>query len=187
MLTHANHPVRLDAERALRHLDRLYGFALSIAGDRHEAEDLVQDVLESLVRRPRRLHAGQNESAYLYTMLRNRHFDRLRAKGRRPQVEFEQVGFEPETRSGETPQARAEQRDVLDAVAQLPLEHRETLVAVDIAGLTYRETATLLGVPVGTVMSRLHRARTKVVRTVGETTQPRLVRAAPALAVAGAG
>jgi RNA polymerase sigma-70 factor (ECF subfamily) len=186
MLSHAT-TAQLDADRALRHLDRLYGFALSITGDRHESEDLVQDVLESLVRRPRKLRAGQNESAYLYTMLRNRHFDRLRAKGRRPQVELERAGVEPEVRSGETPHARAEQRDVLDAVARLPLDYREALVAVDVAGLSYRETAELLDVPLGTVMSRLHRARTNVVRSVTGTTAQRLVRAAPARAVAAVG
>jgi len=176
---------QLDADRALRHLDRLYGYALSITGDRHEAEDLVQDALESLLRRPRPIRAGDNENAYLYTMLRNRHYDRLRAKARRPQVEFERAGVEPEARSGESPEARAEQRDVLDAVAKLPLDYRETLVAVDVAGLSYREAARMLDVPVGTVMSRLHRARANVVAAVTTTAEPRLRRATPALAVAG--
>jgi RNA polymerase sigma-70 factor (ECF subfamily) len=186
MLLHRPH-AQLDADRALRHLDRLYGYALSITGDSHEAEDLVQDVLESLLRRPRRIRAGDNENAYLYTMLRNRHFDRLRAKARRPQVEFEQAGVEPEARSGESPAERAEQRAVLDAVAELPLDYRETLVAVDVAGLSYREAATMLDVPLGTVMSRLHRARANVVAAVTATAEPRLRRATPVLAVAGVG
>jgi RNA polymerase sigma-70 factor (ECF subfamily) len=159
--------VRLDAERAALHLDQLYRFAFTITGDRDEAEDLVQDVFESLLKRPREIRGHDSESAYLFTMLRHRYFDLLRTKRRRPQqVELERPEEEYEARSGERPDARAEHRDVLDAVAQLALHHREALVAVDVAGLSYGETAAWLGVPIGTVMSRLHRARAQVVAAV---------------------
>jgi RNA polymerase sigma-70 factor, ECF subfamily len=158
--------ILLDADRALRHLDRLFRYALAITGGRDAAEDLVQDTFETLLRRPRRLRAHDNESAYLYTMLRNRHYDGLRAKRRRPQAELDETALAHEARTGESPHARAEQREVLDAIAQLSLPYRETLVAVDVAGLSYAETAASLDVPVGTVMSRLHRARASVVAAV---------------------
>jgi RNA polymerase sigma-70 factor (ECF subfamily) len=155
--------IRLDAERALRHLDQLYRYATAITGDRDEAEDLVHDVFEALLRRPRSIRARDNERAYLLTMLRHRYVDALRQRRRRPQTALERPGEEHEARAGESPHARAEQREVLDAVAQLALHHREALVAVDVAGLGYAEAAALLGVPVGTVMSRVHRARGRVV------------------------
>ena len=158
--------IRLDAERAVRHLDLLYRYATAITGDRDQAEDLVHDVFEALLRRPRSIRARGTERAYLLTMLRHRHVDALRQRHRRPQVELERFAEEHEARAGEDPAARAEQREVLDAVARLALHHREALVAVDVAGLSYGETAAFLGVPVGTVMSRLHRARAQVVAAV---------------------
>ena len=155
--------IRLDAERAVAHLDHLYRYAVAITGDRSEAEDLVQDVLEALLRRPRAIRDHDNERAYLLAMLRHRYLDALRVKRRRPQLELERAGYEQQARVGERPDARAEQRDVLDAVARLSLHHREALVAVDVAGLSYGEAAAFLGLPKGTVMSRLHRARANVV------------------------
>ena len=155
--------IRLDAERAIRHIDHLYRYAAVVTGDRVEAEDLVHDVFEALLRRPRALRTRDHERAYLFTMLRHRHVDAVRVRRRRPQVELERSGEEQEARAGEGPAARAEQRDVLDAVARLAPHHREVLVAVDVAGLSYDEAAAFLGVPVGTVMSRLHRARARVV------------------------
>jgi RNA polymerase sigma-70 factor (ECF subfamily) len=148
--------IRLDAERAVLHLDQLYRYAAAITGDRHEAEDLVHDVFEALLRRPRSIRAREQERAYLLTMLRHRYIDALRVRRRRPQLEPERTGEEQEARAGEGPAARAEQRDVLDAVARLALHHREALVAVDVAGFSYGEAAAFLGLPVGTVMSRPH-------------------------------
>ena len=70
------------------------------------------------------------------------------------------------TKLGRGPEARAEQGDVMRAVSELKPHHREALVAVDLAGLSYAEAADFLGVPLGTVMSRLHRARASVVNAV---------------------
>jgi RNA polymerase sigma-70 factor (ECF subfamily) len=158
--------IRLDAERAVPHLDQLYRYAVAITGDRNEAEDLVQNVLEALLRRPREIRDHYNERAYLLSMVRHRYFDALRRKRRRPQAELERPADEQEARVGERPDARAVQRNVLDAVARLSLHHREALVAVDVAGLSYGEAAAFLGLPIGTVMSRLHRARANVVAAV---------------------
>ena len=158
--------IRLDAERAINHLDQLYRYAVAITGDRNEAEDLVQDVLEALLRRPRKIRDHDNERAYLLAMLRHRYLDALRVKRRRPQLELERAGDEQQARVGERPDARAEQRDVLHAVAQLSFHQREALVAVDVAGLSYTEAAAFLGLPKGTVMSRLHRARANVIAAV---------------------
>lgn len=164
--------IRLDAERAVRHLDQLYRSAIAITGDRGEAEDLVHDVFEALLRRPRSIHARDNERAYLLTMLRHRYVDILRYRRRRPQVEHARADEEQAARAGEDPAARAEQREVLDAVARLALHYREALVAVDVAGLSYGEAADFLGVPVGTVMSRLYRARANVMAAIGAVEKP---------------
>jgi RNA polymerase sigma-70 factor (ECF subfamily) len=164
MERHAAHTgtVVLDAQRALAHLDRLYRFALMLGRDQGEAEDVVQDVVERLLRRPRRV-SPSSELAYLTTMVRNRHQDVLRERFRRPiGVPLDDALELVSGRSGEGPQERVEQREILDAVDALSRVHREVIVAVDIAGLSYQEAAATLGIPVGTVMSRLYRARAAV-------------------------
>ena len=156
----------LDADTALRHIDRLHAAALALAGNRADAEDLVQETYLTLLRRPRRLRGG-SELAYLMTMLRNRFIDDRRTAARRQTsaglYEFED---QPDPRGGLRPDRVAEDREVLDAVHALESPFRETVVAVDVLGLSYKEAAAALEVPVGTVMSRLARGRDRVVRAL---------------------
>jgi RNA polymerase sigma-70 factor (ECF subfamily) len=162
----------LDADSALRHLDRLHAAALALSGNRADAEDLVQETYLTLLRRPRRLR-GTSELAYLMTMLRNRFIDECRTAARR------QVGpglyeiEEPvDPRAGLRPERVAEDREVIDAVHALESPFRETVVAVDVLGLSYKEAAAALDVPVGTIMSRLARGRDRVVRVLEPAPEP---------------
>jgi RNA polymerase sigma-70 factor, ECF subfamily len=143
----------LDADSALRHIHRLHAAAFALTGNRADAEDLVQETYLTLLRRPRRLRGG-SEVAYLMTMLRNRYIDERRTAARR------------QTSVGLRPDRVAEDREVLDAVHALDSPFRETVVAVDVLGLSYKEAAVALSVPVGTVMSRLARGRDRVVRAL---------------------
>jgi RNA polymerase sigma-70 factor, ECF subfamily len=156
----------LDAESALRHLDRLQAAALALCGNRADAEDLVQETYVTLLRRPRRLR-GSSELAYLMTMLRNRYIDdRRTAARRRVTPGLFEVEDSPDPRAGLRPDRVAEDREVLDVVHALDSPFRETIVAVDVLGLSYKEAAVALDVPVGTVMSRLARGRDRVIRTL---------------------
>ena len=150
------------------HLGRLFGYALSLANDREQARDLVQEcALKALsaIRVPR------DEAAYrawLFRILRNAFLDHRRRAGRLgPTVEFD----EAEIANGEV--WRGDDRlistlTVRLSMAKLSPAHREVLAAVDIAGFSYAETADFLGVPVGTVMSRLSRARLALLHAIGE-------------------
>jgi RNA polymerase sigma-70 factor (ECF subfamily) len=152
----------LDPDRAAALLDRLYRTAILITKDPHEAEDLVQDTYELILRRPRRL-TGDSELHYLRSAMRRRHVDRHRESLRRvPMVGLDAA---PELcgRGGEEPGARAEQAEVLAAIRALPAIHRDVLVATYVAGLTYTEAAAALGIKRGTVMSRVFRAREALV------------------------
>ena len=153
----------LDAETALHHVDRLHAAALALCGNRADAEDLVQETYLTLLRRPRRLRGG-SELAYLMTMLRNRFIDEHRTAARR-QVSpgFFETDDLIDPRAGLRPDRVAEDREVLDAVHALESPFRETVVAVDVLGLSYKEAAEALSVPIGTVMSRLARGRDRVV------------------------
>jgi RNA polymerase sigma-70 factor (ECF subfamily) len=153
----------LDADSALRHLDRLHAAALVLCGNRADAEDLVQETYLTLLRRPRRLSGG-SEVAYLMTMLRNRFIDERRAVARRANVPLSEVEEPADVRAGLRPEMVAEHRGVLDTVHALQSPFRETVVAVDVLGLSYKEAGRALGVPVGTVMSRLARGRQRVIR-----------------------
>jgi RNA polymerase sigma-70 factor (ECF subfamily) len=166
----------LDADSALRHLDRLYAAALALSGNRADAEDLVQETYLTLLRRPRRLR-GTSELAYLMTMLRNRFIDERRTAARRqagPALYDVEEPVDP--RAGLRPDRMAEDREVLAAVHALESPFRETVMAVDMLGLSYKEAAAALGVPVGTIMSRLARGRDRVLRAVEpEAERPGLV------------
>lgn len=154
-------PRRLDPDKAIGHLDRLYAAARALCGDPHLAEDLVQDTYAAVLSRPRFL-SGSDELGYLLRALRNRWRDELRTRQRRPQpAALDEVG-EHMAANTPSPEHAMDGATVLDAVHALDSPYRETLVAIDVLGLSYAEGSEALGVPVGTIMSRLHRGRSKV-------------------------
>jgi RNA polymerase sigma-70 factor, ECF subfamily len=156
-------PRRLDPDRAAEHLPRLYRAARAWTRSREEAEDLVQDTYARVFARPR-LIRGEDEVGYLLRALRNTLVSQRRAASRRPAtVELEEHEA-PARRATENPAEAIETRQVYAAIDQLPDEFRDALVAVDVAGLSYPEAANALGVPEGTLTSRLFRARDRVAR-----------------------
>jgi len=159
----------LDAARAGDHLDRLYRAAWALCGSREDAEDLVQETYVRVLAKPRLLRRSEDDLGYLLVALRNTFLDRKRTERRRPQTAPlpDEVEF-VEERSWRDPQATLAARELFAAVSALPDDFRDVLVAVDVAGLSYQEAAQSLGIPQGTVMSRLYRARRQVLRTLGE-------------------
>jgi RNA polymerase sigma-70 factor (ECF subfamily) len=153
-------PRPLAPERLVEHRRTLYRAARAMRADHHDAEDLVQDTFLRALSKPR---AVRGEEAYLRRTLRNLAFDRRRAKAVRPAnavvVDWDAVV----DRRAVDPQAlHPTSEDLVAAIAALPDRLRHVLVAIDVSGLSYDETARALGVPRGTVMSRLFRARARV-------------------------
>jgi RNA polymerase sigma-70 factor (ECF subfamily) len=146
------------------HIDRLYRAAWALCGSPDVAEDLVQETFARVLARPRFLHS-EDDVGYLLRVLRNTFLSERRSAARRPRPEHlvEEVEL-PERRSSLQPEQAAEARLVYAAIATRSVEFREVLVAVDVAGLSYREAASALGMREGTVMSRLFRARRQVAR-----------------------
>jgi RNA polymerase sigma-70 factor (ECF subfamily) len=152
----------LDPQTLGDHLDRLYRAAWALSGSREDAEDLVQDTYERVLRRPRFVRRD-DDLGYLYRTLRNTYFNARRTASRRPSVVADLDDVQaPSARSESQPELAAEQHLVLEAIAALPDAMREVLVAVDIVGLSYAEAGKALGVHENTVPTRLARARLKV-------------------------
>jgi RNA polymerase sigma-70 factor (ECF subfamily) len=152
---------RLDPDRVAEHLPRLFRAARAWTRSREEAEDLVQETFARVLARPRLLR-GEDEVGYLLRAMRNTLISQRRAQSRRPVttelIEEAVTG----TRASDDPAEAAEIHEVYGAIAQLPDLFRDALVAVDVAGLSYPEAARALGVPEGTLTSRLFRARDRV-------------------------
>src|SRR4051794_26656696 len=164
---HGQAAVWLDADVAAALRARLAAAARALTGDRDLADDLVQDTYAAVLARPRRVRRG-DELGYLRTALRNRFRDHLRASARRPRAHAEHaLNGLADVRVSARPDAAAEHRTVLAAVDELPQPYREAIVAVDVVGLSYEQAAEALGVPVGTIMSRLYRGRTRVAHRLG--------------------
>jgi RNA polymerase sigma-70 factor (ECF subfamily) len=157
----------LDSTRLGDHLDRLYRAAWALCGSREDAEDLVQETYARVLARPRFLRR-EDDLGYLLRALRNTFFNQRRAASRRPRAEPLPEGQEfVEQRAGADPVRALEAQEVYAAVAALPDDFRDVVVAVDVAGLSYEEAAKALKIPQGTVMSRLYRARQQVARRIG--------------------
>jgi RNA polymerase sigma-70 factor, ECF subfamily len=156
----------LDPDRLGDHLDRLYRSAWALTGSREDAEDLVQETYARVLARPRMLR-NEDDLGYLLRALRNTFFSRLKTERRRlrPGRLPDQLDIVPDPRARD-PEAAVEAAEVYAAVAALPEDFRDVLVAVDITGLSYKEAARALRIREGTVMSRLYRARRLVVRRV---------------------
>jgi len=156
----------LDPTRLGDHLDRLYRAAWAYVGSREDAEDLVQETYARVLARPRWLRK-EDDLGYLLRALRNTFFNQKRAERRRlqsvPLPEQLDLVADPHARE---PQSAVEAGELYAAVADLPDDFRDVLVAVDITGLSYKEAAEVLRIREGTVMSRLYRARQQVVRRV---------------------
>ena len=156
----------LDPGRLGDHLDRLYRAAWALSGSREDAEDLVQETYARVLARPRWLR-HDDDLGYLLRTLRNTFLNQKRTERRRPRPDplpdELDVLADPHARE---PQAALEAGELYAAIAALPDDFRDVLVAVDITGLSYQEAAGALRIRAGTVMSRLYRARQQVVRRI---------------------
>lgn len=159
---------RLDSHRLGDHIDRLYRAAWALCGSREDAEDLVQETYARLLARPRMLRR-EDDLGYLLRALRNTFLNQKRAESRRlrPAPLPDDLDLVPDSRA-RRPEEALEAADVFAAIAALPDDFRDVLVAVDVVGLSYKETAHAFRIREGTVMSRLYRARQQVARTVGD-------------------
>ena len=159
-------PHRLDPQRAAELLPPLYRAARAWTRSREEAEDLVQETFTHVLARPR-LVLGE-DLGYLMRAMHNTLTSQRRAAARRPQTVELEDELDADARGRDDPETAAENAEVLAAIADLPEDFRDVLVAVDVAGLSYQEAARLFGVPEGTVTSRLFRARDRLARRLGE-------------------
>jgi len=155
----------LDPSRLGDHIDRLYRAACALTGSRIAADDLVQDTFAKVLAKPRLLR-NDDDVGYLLKTMRNLFYDERRQAARRATDPVDPEDFE-RVQGAPGPGEIVEQRELLATVSALPQEFRDVLVAVDVAGLSYKETADLLGVPEGTIMSRLYRARKRVIAAHG--------------------
>jgi RNA polymerase sigma-70 factor, ECF subfamily len=157
-------------------LDDCYDLARWLTGDRADAQDVVQDACLQAFRAIG-TYAGPNARAWILTIVRHAAYRWLRRNRSAALVmvddveTLERAQREPLADGGPTPEAeliaRAEAARLDGAIAALPLPFRETLVLRDIHGLDYRQIAEVTGVPVGTVMSRLARARSRLIAAMG--------------------
>jgi RNA polymerase sigma-70 factor (ECF subfamily) len=131
-------------------------YARALTRDADIADDLVQDTLVRALRSERLFHGGDIRS-WLYTILTNLNRNRRRSLARRPAIS--QLSEHDEASANGT---EAEGRDIERALSGLVEEQRSALLLVMLEGLTYREVADIQGVPIGTVMSRLARARAHI-------------------------
>ena len=151
---------QLDPESLSSHVARLYRAAYGLCGSRQDAEDLVQDTFERVLRRPRFIRRDE-DLVYLLRVLRNTWISSRRSKR---EVMTSPAGEEIEqVESPHDPIVQAiEGAAVYEALQELTQPLREALVAVDVMGHSYREAAQALGTREGTIMSRLHRGRSQI-------------------------
>ncbi|HEY6306570.1 MAG TPA: sigma-70 family RNA polymerase sigma factor [Candidatus Angelobacter sp.] len=151
---------------ALPLLDPLYNFARWLSGDADEARDLVQETFVKALKGFGSFQEGTNFRAWIFRILRNTFLTSRTGLERRNTVQEDEAGFEETVGSPENPEIallrRADTELVRKAIAQLAPAFREVLLLADVEEMKYQEVADALSIPIGTVMSRLARARKQV-------------------------
>ena len=175
--TDARDRVRFE-EEALALSDQVYRVARHLTRDPDEAADLVQETYARAFRSWRSFTPGTNLRAWLLRILTNINIDRGRRQQRSPDIQPLEEGDYflynrlEETNEGPTDEERVVERlsqdDVVAALSAVPHDFRDVVVLVDIGDFTYQDAAQILDIPVGTVMSRLHRGRRILKKNLAE-------------------
>lgn len=139
-------------------IPRLRRYAYGLTGDRTQGDDLVQECLERAWSRRRLYEPSRPIRPWLFTILHNLYVNQVRRRAAEPLLVSDSTPGLPEAPSAPEPGA-VDVEDLRRALARLGPNHREVLLLVGLEQLSYREAAETLGIPVGTVMSRLARAR----------------------------
>ncbi len=147
-----------EAHRIVELIPRLRRYARALVSDRARADDLVQDTLERAWNKFHHWRPGSDLRAWLFTVMHNVHVNQVRAS--RDHAMLDDEG--PEMAVAGVQGASLEIRDLERALAVLPPEQREVLLLIALEDMSYAEVATMLDIPIGTVMSRLSRAREKL-------------------------
>jgi len=170
-------------EEALELSDQVYRVARRLVGSREEAEDLMQDAYARAFRSWRQYQPGTNLRAWLLRILTNLNIDNGRRRQRTPEMQPLEEGdyflynkleaaVPEENPAEEQVIERLSQDSVVDALAEVPHDFRDVVVLVDIGDFSYADAAQILDIPVGTVMSRLHRGRRILKRNLAENAVP---------------
>lgn len=161
---------RVFEQELLPQIDALYTFAYHLTYNEDDANDLVQDTYLKAYRFIDRYQEGTNAKAWLFKILKNAFINQYRKKSKKPtQVDYEEIisfqNEEEDTQYSSYMDLREEMfqemmgDEVTTAINSLPVDFRVVILLCDIEGFTYEEIATILDIPIGTVRSRLHRAR----------------------------
>jgi RNA polymerase sigma-70 factor (ECF subfamily) len=179
LATEARDRVRFE-EDALALSDQVYRVARHLVGSREEAEDLMQETYARAFRSWRSFQPGTNLRAWLLRILTNLNIDRGRRQQRTPDLQpLEEgdyflynrleAGGDGGTSDEQRVVERLSQNDVVAALSEVPHDFRDVVVLVDIGDFTYADAAQILDIPIGTVMSRLHRGRRILKQAMAET------------------
>ncbi|HZR96143.1 MAG TPA: sigma-70 family RNA polymerase sigma factor [Gaiellaceae bacterium] len=166
-------------EDALALSDQVYRVARHLSGSREEAEDLVQETYARAFRSWRSFQPGTNLRAWLLRILTNLNIDRGRRTQRAPQTtpleanDYYLYDKLAESDGGVSDEDRVVERlsqdDIVSALSAVPHDFRDVIVLVDIGDFSYQDAAQILDIPIGTVMSRLHRGRRILKRELAES------------------
>jgi RNA polymerase sigma-70 factor, ECF subfamily len=162
------------AEEIAAQQPRLRKYAYSLTHDAADAEDLAQETVARALKASDRFRPGTNLSAWLFAIARNLHISGRRTAARRPSVSADDMDMELPADPGvlnpveQAVLARADMRELMAAFRALPPLFAEPLRMTAIEELSYQETATRLGVPIGTVMSRIYRGRRLLMKRLRE-------------------
>jgi RNA polymerase sigma-70 factor, ECF subfamily len=152
-------------EKMVAEIPSLRAFAASLSGSIQQADDLVQDTLLKAWSHADSFTQGTNIRAWLFTILRNTYYSLYRRRGREVQDTDGMYSSKVAVSGGQ--ESAIDLADFRTALAKLPEEQREVLIMVGATGLSYEETAAICGVAVGTIKSRVNRARVKLAELLG--------------------
>jgi RNA polymerase sigma-70 factor (ECF subfamily) len=161
---------RLESGEIVVMIPALRAFARTFCRSKSDADDLVQETLTKAIANLHRFEPGTRLKSWLFTIMRNTFLTRLTRERREGPSD---VDCASSRLANEAPQEwTARVREVRDAIARLPQSQREVLVLIGMLGVSYEETASICGCPVGTVKSRLSRARAALLVELGEAPAP---------------
>lgn len=153
-------------------IPRLRRFAFAICGNRDEGDDLVQTACEKALSRLDQYQPGTRLDSWMFRIVQTSHIDAVRRSARRGETADSDLAewHSDEGRAARQNDQRLILAQVRDAIGQLPEEQRAVMALVAIEGYSYREAADILDVPTGTIMSRLARARARLLPLLAEET-----------------